>query len=220
MGSVPLDLADDLRRALGLERAVETGTYRGDGTRALAGIFSEVVSIELSPRLYRLARTSLADLQNVRLIQGDTRDHLPLVKRGTVATFYWLDSHWSGDVTSGQERECPILDELTAIGSASHPDDCLLIDDARYFASAPPPPHVADQWPSLMEIFDTIRLRYPDHHVTLLNDLVIGVPAKARNVVDAFAYRRVEQRSLTLRDRLHRVRTHLRDRWAIRGDGS
>src|SRR5919108_706086 len=37
MGRVPADLAAELRDQLGLRRAVETGTYSGEGARLFAG---------------------------------------------------------------------------------------------------------------------------------------------------------------------------------------
>ena len=48
MGRVPPDLAVELRDQLGLRRAVETGTYSGEGARVLAGLFDSAITIELS----------------------------------------------------------------------------------------------------------------------------------------------------------------------------
>lgn len=56
----------------------------------------------------------------------------------------------------------------------------------RYFTSSPPPPYEAEQWPSLIEVFDAIRSLYPQHLVTLLNDQVVAVPARAKGVLDAY----------------------------------
>lgn len=83
------------------------------------------------------------------------------------------------------ENECPLLDELAAIG-AGHPHDCLIIDDARLFTSAPPPPHDCAQWPTIEAIFDAMRLQRPQHMVTALSDQVIAVPSSAKCVIDAY----------------------------------
>jgi hypothetical protein len=185
MGSVPGGLAGELKETLGLRRAVETGTYRGGSARLLAEIFDDVVTIELSEHLHHAVTRELAGLGNVKALQGDSRVELgPLAAEG-VPTLYWLDGHWSGGNTAGSAHECPVLDELAAIGGG-HADDCVLIDDARLFAAAPPPPHDPGQWPTLMEVLDALQLHRPEHHLTMLHDLVIAVPRAARPAVDSF----------------------------------
>jgi hypothetical protein len=164
---------------------VETGTYRGGGTRALAALFPEVITVELSHELHTAAADELSDLDGVTALQGDSRQVLPTVTDASTPTLWFLDGHWSGGPTAGQEAECPVLDELAAVhgGSAT---DCVLIDDARLFAAPPPPPHDAEQWPTLVDVFDAIRSAHPGHHVTVLSDLVIAVPASAKPIVDRF----------------------------------
>ena len=44
MGAVPESLAAELRQALGLERAVETGTYRGGGAREIVDRYGQALS--------------------------------------------------------------------------------------------------------------------------------------------------------------------------------
>jgi hypothetical protein len=185
MGSVPGGLVAELKGTLGLRRAVESGTYRGGGARLLAEIFEDVVTIELSEDLHHAAARELAGLRNVHALHGDSRAELrPLAAEGA-PTLYWLDGHWSGGNTAGVAHECPVLDELAAIGGG-HADDCVLIDDARLFAAAPPPPHDPAQWPTLIEVLDVLRFHRPEHHLTVLHDLVIAVPQAARPAVDAF----------------------------------
>lgn len=192
MGAVPGELAAELNAILGLRRAVETGTYRGGSARALAGIFDEVVTIELSEELYRSAAEELASSRNVRPMLGDSRLLLgPLAAVG-VPTLYWLDGHWSGGSTAGAGHECPVLDELDAI-AGGHRHDCVLIDDARLFAASPPPPHDPAHWPTLLKVLDALRAHWPSHHVTVLHDIVIAVPSAARPAVEAFAHRSAEE---------------------------
>ncbi len=182
--TVDLTLARRLQAELRLERAVETGTYMGDTTRALAGVFSSVVTIERSPELHRKAARRLGDLPRVQALQGHSADRLPEVADAETSTLYFLDGHWSDGVTAGADDECPVLRELEAIG-AGHPMDCLVIDDARLFTSAPPPPHDPAAWPTLVEVLDVIRADRPDHHVTLLEDQILAVPPEGRSIVDA-----------------------------------
>jgi hypothetical protein len=188
MGQVPADLAAELRDQLRLRRAVETGTYSGEGARRLAAIFDSAVTIELSRELWESARRSQADVPNLELRHGHSSEELPAVVDPSLPTLYFLDGHWSGGPTAGEEQECPVLDELQAI-SAGHPDDCIFIDDARLFTAPPPPPHDPRHWPTLIEVIDAIRAARPDNHVTVLADQVIGVPKRAKPAVDRFGQR-------------------------------
>lgn len=185
VGGVPSDLVTELQRSLSLGRAVETGTYKGTGTRILAEAFPSVVTVELSEELARSADEALRDLTRVRAVHGDSRAELPQLAAERVPTLWFLDGHWSGGQTAGQTGECPVLDEIAALGRG-HADDCVVVDDARLFAAAPPPPHDPSQWPTLMEVFDALRAVHPSHHVTLLNDQVLAVPPQARPLLNAY----------------------------------
>lgn len=180
MGSLPTALADELRRELELVRAVETGTYDGGSARLLAERFPAVTTIELSEQLHRAAAAALGGVPNVELLQGDSASVLRGLERPPGGVLYWLDAHWSGGETAGRENPCPVVEEIRAIG-AGHADDCLLIDDARLFNHP--------EWPSLLDVLDAIRAERPGHHVAVVHDLVIAVPARVRHVVDEFARR-------------------------------
>ncbi|RKQ92885.1 hypothetical protein C8N24_2741 [Solirubrobacter pauli] len=188
MGSVDLQLASDLKTALGLRRAVETGTFRGQTARGLAGVFESVLTIELSVELHRSAQEALRDTPAVTALQGHSVPVLEQVADPALPTLFFLDGHWSGGPTAGADDECPVLEELAAIGTG-HPDDCILIDDARLFTASPPPPHKPEAWPTLLETIDALRAQHPEHHITLLDDQVIAVPARARRVIDAYGLR-------------------------------
>lgn len=188
MGTVDPGFALDLRNALNLSRAVETGTFQGVTARTLADIFMDVVTIELSPQLQAAAAQTLSDLPNVRSVQGHSGVLLREVAHAATPTLYFLDGHWSGGETAGVEDECPVLDEIAAIGSG-HPNDCLIIDDARLFTSSPPPPHRAEQWPSLLQVFDALRALHPTHLITVLGDQIIAVPQAAKAAMNAHGLR-------------------------------
>jgi len=185
MGSVDISLATDLRDQAGLRRAVETGTYRGLTARSLASVFGEVVTVELSEELFRSATEALRDVPQVRLVQGHSVTRLTELRDAAVPTLYFLDGHWSGGSTEGVDDECPVLEEIAAIGPG-HPADCFVIDDARLFTSPPPPPHRPEQWPSLLEVIDALRAQHPDHLITLLADQVLAAPAVAKPALDAY----------------------------------
>ena len=187
-GAVSPHLASGLKQELGLVRAVETGTYRRWSARRLARVFPRVVTIELSPQLHQTAMKTLRDLPNVECRLGRSVDHLSELAHERVPTLYWLDAHWSPlfEASAGEADQCPVLDELKAIGPGDAAD-CFLIDDARVFCASSRPPYDPDHWPTLAEIFDTIRELHPGHYLTVVSDIVIGVPAGAKHVVDEFS---------------------------------
>lgn len=219
MGTVDVQLATDLKGLLGLRRAVETGTYRGRTARALAAIYPAVVTIELSPELHRRAVEALRDVPSVEARLGHSSQVLRDVADPTAPTLFYLDGHWSGGVTAGEEDECPVLEEIAAIG-AGNPNDCLVIDDANLFTSAPPPPHDPKAWPSLTEIFDAIRTLRPDHFLTVLGNQVIAVPEAGRQAVDAYGLR-VQHAQLSVVDRVkglaYATKERVRSRAGSRG---
>jgi hypothetical protein len=157
---------------------VETGTFQGGGARALAAMFPAVVTVELSDRYFELARAELAAVPNVVTEHGASPDVLRRLE--AAPTLYWLDAHWSGLDTAGEDHPCPVLEEIAAI--PQHPADCLLIDDARLFAASREP----EQWPTLVHVIDALRKARPAAHVTVLHDLILSVPPEAKDLVDDF----------------------------------
>jgi hypothetical protein len=102
-------------------------------------------------------------------------------------TLYWLDGHWVGGPTAGANRQCPVLEEIRQL-EPGHRDDCSLIDDARCFTAAPPPPFAPEQWPTVIEVIDALRASRPESHITVVQDLIVSVPAVAKPVIDGFAW--------------------------------
>lgn len=218
MGSVDIQLANDLKALLDLRRAVETGTYRGRTARLLAEIFPAVVTVELSVELHARATEALRDVPSVLALQGHSAEVLRDLSDPGTPTLFYLDGHWSGGVTAGVDDECPVLSEIDAIGTG-HPNDCLIIDDANLFTSAPPPPHDPRAWPTLLELFDAIRAKRPEHVVTVLANQVIAIPPSGRGAVDKYGLR-VQQAQVSVAARLkgaaYRIRERLRGRQRVR----
>jgi hypothetical protein len=199
VGTIDLSLAADLRDRLELRRAVETGTFRGATARSLASLFESVVTIELSTALHERATAALRDLPQVQTVCGHSVEALRATTNAATPTLYFLDSHWSGGATEGAQDECPVLAEIAAIG-VGHPQDCLIVDDARLFTSAPPPPHDPAQWPAIVDVLDAIRSQRPEHLVTLLADQVIAVPPQAKATIDAYGARVSDPHRAGVRD--------------------
>jgi hypothetical protein len=177
----PEDLVLLLQRTFSIRDFIETGTYEGTTAAWAADRFPNVVTIELSPALHEAAARRHAAKRNVVFRFGDSERLLPgLVASLTQPALFWLDAHWSGGVTAGAERECPLLGELAIIDRAplTH---FLLIDDARLFMAPPPLPHQADRWPTIWTIRD--HLARKNRYVCVFQDVIIAVPWGARDVV-------------------------------------
>lgn len=147
-------------------------------------MFPTVVTVELSDRYFEAALAELAALPNVAVEHGSSPSVLTTLP--PAPTLYWLDAHWSGLDTAGSEHPCPVLDEIASI--PPHPADCLLIDDARLFATTSEP----ERWPTLVDVIEALCRARPASHVTVLHDLIICVPAEAKDLVDEFGRRHAE----------------------------
>lgn len=83
--------------------AVETGTFKGEGTRILNYYFDKVYTIEIDEELYKkvLKKRFLKFNNKVKCILGNSAEVLLKIKdelnndNGNI--LFWLDAHWSGD---------------------------------------------------------------------------------------------------------------------------
>jgi FkbM family methyltransferase len=182
--SVDIELIRALKGVLPLSEFIETGTFQGATTELVAPLFARVRTIELSETLHARAVTRLAKLQNVECLQGDApkvlREVTPALAQSSV--LYWLDAHWCGSETAGQADECPLLNELEAIGSLNE-QSVVLIDDARLFLAPPPAPHNAAHWPTLDVVAERLRRVAARHSLWVINDILIFAPPAAFDVV-------------------------------------
>jgi len=110
---------------------IETGTYLGETTQAMAAVFGEVVSIELSEELYASAVKKFSFDKKVTLLQGDSSKKIKeaINIAGNQNTIIWLDAHWSGGNTARASSNTPILGEIGQIKGTAASNTVILIDD-------------------------------------------------------------------------------------------
>jgi len=114
-----------------LRTFVETGTYLGDTTAAVANDFAECFTIELSPTLHAAAASRFSEKSHVRCLLGDSASVLGVaIKKIKPPALFWLDAHHSGGATADSGRD-PIVEELKAIYHGDSAHHVVLIDDAR-----------------------------------------------------------------------------------------
>lgn len=119
-------------RQYGLKTFVETGTFLGDTTDAMADVMPTCITIELSPQLFERAIARFRCRSNVRCICGNSSEAIcEILQSIDEPALFWLDAHHSGGITAGEGYN-PILDELTAIcGHSVIRHSVVLVDDAR-----------------------------------------------------------------------------------------
>lgn len=125
---------------------VETGTFLGDTTDALRDEFERLYTIEVHPQLHARATRRFARDPRIRVLLGDSAKELARVLGEIGAerrVMFWLDGHYSGEITGRGASDCPVVQELEAIAASRLGPVKILIDDYRLFGTDPAYPSVA-----------------------------------------------------------------------------
>jgi hypothetical protein len=125
---------------------IETGTYLGDTTSELAKIAYRVITIEPQTELSLFTSRRLKRKKNVEVINATSESSIVKVLEGVSgSTCFWLDGHYSGDVTFQGSTISPISAELSAISNYLVKNQVVVfVDDFRLFV-------------------DSVATGYPDH---------------------------------------------------------
>jgi hypothetical protein len=192
MGNVrmgpPKKLITKLRDKCNIDFFIETGTYYGSTAKWASDEFLRVKTIELSDELYNNALKNNKNIKNIDFIKGESQKELPKITRDLNSpAIFWLDAHYSGEGTAGRDYQCPLLEEIEAIGESDE-DNYIIIDDARLFYSPPPRPLSAEDWPTISDITSKIDENIGnEYYITITEDVIIAVPPDARNIVLNYA---------------------------------
>ena len=193
MGAVTFSLDPRLVAALKTELPIsiliETGTFKGDTVAALWSYFNKVISIEASEILWAAAAKRFEEYPQIQVLLGNSKDKLPGLQAELqdVAALYWLDAHWCADpYTYGVLSQCPLLEELHAIGSLNS-ESVVLIDDARLFLAPPQTPHEISQWPGFHDIVSCLLSKSSAHQLMIVNDVIVFFPKKAAAAMALYA---------------------------------
>lgn len=149
----------------GCRNFVETGTYLGYTTDAVARLGARVVTIELSPMFHELAVKKFAAMPNVRCLLGDSAELLPRILDALDGpALLWLDGHFSEGGTAKGKTDTPILEELEAVFRHRDKRHVVLIDDIRCFGEG--------DYPKLDDVLASIAARMPGYSVSLYHDML------------------------------------------------
>src|SRR5580704_3945611 len=114
-----------------LRTFVETGTFLGNTTAAIAHLFDQCFTIELSGELHARAVERFAGQPHIICVRGDSGAAIgDILRRINQPALFWLDAHYSGEITANAGYD-PVLRELSSIFAHSIKNHVVLIDDAR-----------------------------------------------------------------------------------------
>lgn len=162
-----------LKEKMNLTTVVEGGTYQGGTAKKLSKEFQKVYTIEKSDLMFEKAKENIGSIRNITQLRGDTREHLPSLASQNDNILFWLDAHWSGGDTYGEQDECPLLQELEIIFSSPMKNYAILIDDARLFLAPPQLPHKVENWPTIKQVGNAIPLNFD---IIVHEDVIYVVP--------------------------------------------
>jgi hypothetical protein len=165
---------------------IETGTYHGKTSAWASQVFDHVETIEIATSLFEKAQFEYKNISNIRFNLGDSSIVLnEILQRQQEPAVFWLDGHWCGGESGGQEQECPILKEIATIRTHAHSESIILIDDARLFLAPPPLPHSTDKWPDIGEVIRWLCAFDSKCEIRIFDDVIYCVPENMKHILDS-----------------------------------
>ncbi|HYW34210.1 MAG TPA: hypothetical protein VE868_02280 [Balneolaceae bacterium] len=153
-----------------LKLFVQTATFRGDMVEALRKKFKYLYSIEMNEAPYLKATMRFQDHNNVKIIRGNAAEVLKeLMKYIKKPTLFWLNRPYSNGSTLHEKTDMPILQELKGILSDGIRRNVILIDEARYFGTAP-------SYPDLQEVKELCKSLEENLDIHVEHDLIRITP--------------------------------------------
>lgn len=115
---------------------VETGTAVGNTSIWASNFFDSVITVEYMEDLYRSCIERFWNINNIKLIHGDSSQWIDLIVHNVNEDAVWfLDAH-NVNREDGLKppSETPVVDEIVAIFKAAY-NHIVIIDDLRLFGS-------------------------------------------------------------------------------------
>jgi hypothetical protein len=117
---------------------IETGTYLGETTLFLANLDmnASVYSIEPAERLFNFNEKRFKRKENIEIICGTSEEKLVYsLKSSPRGLNFWLDGHYSGDITYQGKFVSPLQHELKIIAENidTNRKIVIFVDDFRLF---------------------------------------------------------------------------------------
>jgi hypothetical protein len=182
---IPKKLVILIKEHFSIEMFVETGTFRGKTSRWAAGIFRDVITIENSRELFESSKETLLNYKNIHPLFGSSPLQLSkVISEIKQPSLFWLDAHWCGGRTYGEDDPCPLLDEIRIVKQSGY-DHILMIDDARFFLKPPPKPQDPDLWPGLREILELLN-KDEKYFTFISEDVIVSLPLSGKKALQSY----------------------------------
>ncbi|MCK4918253.1 MAG: hypothetical protein KAS02_00490 [Candidatus Pacebacteria bacterium] len=149
-----------------IKTLIETGTYRGKMVNAMRNVFDKIYSIELDTILYEKAVNKFEGYESIKIINGDSGEKLSeILETVNEPCIFWLDGHYSGDITAKGDLNTPIFKELISIFNHPTKNHIILIDDARCFVGK-------NDYPTIEKLQSFIKTKNDNLKLTTKNDII------------------------------------------------
>lgn len=182
----PTEIILELAALYQLNTFVETGTFEGNTALWAAQHFDKVITVENSRTIYEDTITKIGTIPNVDFRFGNSRNELNIIIKNLHSpAIFWLDGHWCGGDSYGQNDQCPLLEELEIINQ-SHLEHFIFIDDARLFLSPPPHPNSIESWPIITEVAQMLITENYERYTVVIEDVIIVVPMHAKPKLSSY----------------------------------
>ena len=136
--------------------------------------YARIVTIELAPDLARAAQARFESAPHITVIEGDSAEKISEaigIMDGPI--LFWLDGHFSGGSTAGDDEACPIMKELACIANRRQGRDVVMIDDARLFGWR-------KGYPAISSMRRFASSRFPQHEFKVEEDMIQILPKQER----------------------------------------
>jgi hypothetical protein len=144
---------------------VETGTFLGDTTLAMANEFERCWTVEIDRSLYEQAVRRFEGHANITALHGNSESLIDTILQEIEApAIFWLDGHYSRGKTGRGLSDTPIVSELTRIFEHPVKTHVILIDDARQFLGI-------NGYPTIKGLHRFVRDRSP-YRLRVANDII------------------------------------------------
>jgi len=145
---------------------VESGTYLGEMVDAVSNVFGKIYSVELSDKLYEKAKARFSTYDHISILRGDSAKVIKeILDQVNESCLFWLDGHYSGEITVKGETQTPVMKELTHIFDHSIKDHVIIIDDARCFTGQ-------NDYPAMQELRNLVLSRTRDYRFEVKDDII------------------------------------------------
>lgn len=149
----------------GYQLFVETGTFLGETTLAMSGIFERCWTVEIDKALYEQALHRFEGRANITALHGDSESLIvKILSEIDAPAVFWLDGHYSRANTGRGAIDTPIVNELTRIFEHPIKTHVILIDDARQFLGI-------NGYPTIKALHRFVRDHSP-YRLRVSNDII------------------------------------------------